>query len=280
VETFSLGIFHMALLRLNRARVQKFTVPWSPAFLFSAGEQGFWYDPSDLSTLFQDAAGSTPVTAVEQPVRLMLDKSGRGNHATASSDAARPVLRQAVTGEYFLVFDGVDDTMAATIPVGQGAYTTMVCALDRGDANLAVSGPRAIASSNANDYIQFTPTTSGRVQLQTRGLSVGQATIGTLSAPNSILVNTFNVLTGITRDDTGVNEHRVNGAASGTSTIASTRPAAQVLGTSQTFTLYRAFTGSANYRLGPYLYINRVLSVSEIELAEQYVASKTEGVTL
>ena len=43
--------------------------------LFAAGEQGVWYDPSDLSTLFQDAAGTTPVTAVEQPVGLMLDKS-------------------------------------------------------------------------------------------------------------------------------------------------------------------------------------------------------------
>ena len=43
--------------------------------LFSNGEQGAWYDPSDLTTLFQDAAGTTPVTAVEQPVGLMLDKS-------------------------------------------------------------------------------------------------------------------------------------------------------------------------------------------------------------
>ena len=41
--------------------------------LFSAGEQGVWYDPSDLSTLFQDAYGTTPVTAVGQPVGLILD---------------------------------------------------------------------------------------------------------------------------------------------------------------------------------------------------------------
>jgi hypothetical protein len=33
------------------------------------------FDPSDLSTLFQDSRGTTPVTAVEQPVGLMLDKS-------------------------------------------------------------------------------------------------------------------------------------------------------------------------------------------------------------
>lgn len=29
--------------------------------LFSNGEQGAWYDPSDLSTMFQDASGTTPV---------------------------------------------------------------------------------------------------------------------------------------------------------------------------------------------------------------------------
>jgi hypothetical protein len=43
--------------------------------LFGNDEPGAWYDPSDMTTLFQDAAGTTPVTAVEQPVGLMLDKS-------------------------------------------------------------------------------------------------------------------------------------------------------------------------------------------------------------
>ena len=38
-------------------------------------DNGAWFDPSDLSTLYQDAAGTIPVTAVEQPVGLMLDKS-------------------------------------------------------------------------------------------------------------------------------------------------------------------------------------------------------------
>ncbi|MEP6587516.1 MAG: hypothetical protein ABJA84_02005 [Polaromonas sp.] len=43
--------------------------------LFAYGEQGAWLDPSDFSTLFTDSAGTTPVTAVGQPVGLMLDKS-------------------------------------------------------------------------------------------------------------------------------------------------------------------------------------------------------------
>ena len=48
---------------------------FSPASLFAAGEVGAWYDPSDLTTLFQDTAGTTPVTTPGQVVALMLDKS-------------------------------------------------------------------------------------------------------------------------------------------------------------------------------------------------------------
>ena len=43
--------------------------------IFANGEQGFAYDPNDLTTLYQDAAGTIPVTAAGQPVGLMLDKS-------------------------------------------------------------------------------------------------------------------------------------------------------------------------------------------------------------
>lgn len=43
--------------------------------LFSNGEKGVWFDPSDFSTMFQDSAGTTPVTAVGNPVGFLLDKS-------------------------------------------------------------------------------------------------------------------------------------------------------------------------------------------------------------
>ena len=48
---------------------------FSPSSLFSSGEQGVWYDPSSINTLYQDSQGVTPVTAVGEPVGLMLDKS-------------------------------------------------------------------------------------------------------------------------------------------------------------------------------------------------------------
>ena len=60
--------------------------------LFSDGEQGFAYDPNDLSTLYQDAAGTIPVTAQGQPVGLMLDKSkglALGSNITQAATAVK-----------------------------------------------------------------------------------------------------------------------------------------------------------------------------------------------
>jgi len=69
------AFFAMQLTSLSLALTRAGGVGFSPASLFLAGEQGAWYDPSAMETLFQDASGVTPVTAVEQPVGLMLDKS-------------------------------------------------------------------------------------------------------------------------------------------------------------------------------------------------------------
>ena len=43
--------------------------------IFKNGEQGFFYDPNDLTTIFQGAVGTVPVTGAGQAVGLMLDKS-------------------------------------------------------------------------------------------------------------------------------------------------------------------------------------------------------------
>ena len=89
----------------------------NPLILFSNGEQGAWYDPSDLSTLFQDSAGTTPVTADGQPVGLALDKSGNGNHASQATATARQLYRTD-GARHWLEFDGVDDSLViASYPV-------------------------------------------------------------------------------------------------------------------------------------------------------------------
>jgi hypothetical protein len=85
---------------------------FDPGILFANGEQGAWYDPSDLSSMFQDSGGTTP-SAVDAVVGLIRDKSGRGNHASQSTTASKPVLRQSGS-RYYLEFDGIDDYLATS----------------------------------------------------------------------------------------------------------------------------------------------------------------------
>ncbi len=61
--------------------------------LFGASEQGGWYDPSDLSTLWQDESATTPVTADGQSVQRIDDKSGNGNHLTVVAAGEAPVYK-------------------------------------------------------------------------------------------------------------------------------------------------------------------------------------------
>jgi hypothetical protein len=91
---------------------------FSPRALFAKGEAGAWYDPADPSSMFQDAAG-TVAAAVDAPVGLIRDKSGRGNHASQSTAAARPVLRKDAAGRHYLEFDGMDDSLRATFAIPQ-----------------------------------------------------------------------------------------------------------------------------------------------------------------
>jgi len=68
---------NMPLSVLNRRRRigAASAIAFSPSTLFALAEPGVWYDPSDLTTLFTDTAGTTPVTTPGQTVALMLDKS-------------------------------------------------------------------------------------------------------------------------------------------------------------------------------------------------------------
>ena len=51
---------------------------WYPNRLFQSGDILLWYDPSDLTTMFQDTTGVTPVTADGQSVAIVLDKGQWG----------------------------------------------------------------------------------------------------------------------------------------------------------------------------------------------------------
>ena len=50
---------------------------------------GLWLDAADMSTLYQDSAGTTPVTTNGQPIGLWRDKSGTGHDFTQATSVNR-----------------------------------------------------------------------------------------------------------------------------------------------------------------------------------------------
>lgn len=77
-----------------------------------------WYDFSDLSTLFQDSAGTIPVAADGDPIGKVVDKSGNGHDLTQATAAARPTYRTS-GGLHWADFDGSDDVLLSS------AYATI-----------------------------------------------------------------------------------------------------------------------------------------------------------
>ena len=98
---------NLSVTNITSTSVRLNWVQWTPL----QGAVEAWYDPSDLSTLFQDDAGTTPVTTNGDPVGLMQDKSGNGNDASESVSANRP----SYPG---LAYDGVDDELRITVGLG------------------------------------------------------------------------------------------------------------------------------------------------------------------
>jgi hypothetical protein len=143
--------------------------------LFSNGVQGFFYDPNDLSTMYQDAAGTVPVTGVGQAVGLIRDKSGRNNHAFQTTSASRPILRQnAVTGANYLEFDGSDDflqtsnidftatnKMSLFVGVRKLSDASIACVIESGSSYGNPKGGFMLQAPPANGFGSYGAAVSG-----------------------------------------------------------------------------------------------------------------------
>jgi hypothetical protein len=99
-------VYSLGVNRLGTTNTRTNTI----TSLFTNGEKGAWYDPSDLSTLFQNSNGTTAV-AVGDVVGYIADKSGNGNHALQSDADQRPLLAVDSSGNHYLDFDGLNDGM-------------------------------------------------------------------------------------------------------------------------------------------------------------------------
>jgi hypothetical protein len=116
--------------------------------LFAAGEKGAWFDAGDRSTLFQDIAGTVPVTTVGQFVGKWLDKSGNGNHAVASAnDTTRPTYQIDAEGNPNVTFTKTPATQLTTPAINLTTTAQVTVCV----------GLNVLDSSSAGIPLEFSP---------------------------------------------------------------------------------------------------------------------------
>ena len=200
---------------ISRALNETIGSAYNPLSLFAAGEQGVWYDPSDMSTLFQDAAGTIPVTTAGQPVGLMRDKSGRGNHATQTTATSRPIL-QTSGGLLYLAFDGIDDGMLTRNInfSGTDEMTVFAGALKGSDAAIAfIMETSTDATINNGAIMLRAPSMAApNFMFGSRGTASSNNTVAPFPAPLAA------VITGQAKISTDANTVRINGVQAGSIT--------------------------------------------------------------
>lgn len=141
---------------------------FSPLSLFSGGVVGVWFDPNDITTLFQDTAGTIPVTTTGQSVALMLDKSGNAKHATQATLAQRPIYGIIPYGGVRNILIGTDTLSTQTVSVGAIAQTLSFT----GTGTVVLSGAfiGSLVGTGASNQVSltFTPT-AGNLTLTVTG---------------------------------------------------------------------------------------------------------------
>ncbi len=97
--------------------------------IINAGTRGFMLDFTDTAQLYQDSAGSTPLTTAGQFIGKIADLSAVGNHFTQGTTGRLPTW--TTTGGYACAaFDGTNDRLRSTNILYDAGATTMVIAVN------------------------------------------------------------------------------------------------------------------------------------------------------
>jgi len=150
-----------------------------------SGNNGAWFDPEDMSTMFQDAAGTTPVTALEQPVGKWLDKSGNNYHAAQPITASRPTLSARYNQ---LLNSATLSTQSVTTVAAK--YTLSFTGT--GSVTLSGTATGTLAGTGANNRVSlsFTPTAGTLTLTVTGSVTLAMLALGTLTTYQAITTAT------------------------------------------------------------------------------------------
>lgn len=180
--------------------------------------RGLW-DASDLSTLFQDSAGSTPVTTDNQPVGRWADLSGNGFNFLQSTSGLR-MTYQTAGGLHWLESDGSDDEMVATGWTRTGSQTSHMFVVATIPGTLAANDGlltyNLFTAANASRIIGFDNATTFKVD------TVGSAAMPTFSGSTHVFEGLF--------DASGIHAAIDGGAYTDNATVPNTTSASLYLG--------------------------------------------------
>lgn len=186
----------------NYSTTQTFTLTVSaevsPVTFFTSGERGAVWDLSDLSTLFQNVAGTTPVTAAGQTVGKILDLSPNANHWTAAADnTTRPTYQVDSDGRPYLQFDGSNDILFGATPhvtTTNGRFTTIMGLLAAAPASTRYAiGSYSTATTTPFVEPIMAAASGGTVQMSMRndgssGMGTSPTLVGILDGTNKRIV--------------------------------------------------------------------------------------------
>lgn len=136
------------------------------AALFANGEQGLWYDPTDVSTLYQDSGGTTPAYRpgqgqVDPPVGLVLDKRKglvRGPEAFSDASIAFTGSASRVSAGVYRIYssDGSLSYINQSAALTVGKWYEIKFSID----SIATLGAGVSVDQNGVSVLTFTTTGS------------------------------------------------------------------------------------------------------------------------
>lgn len=147
---------------------------FNPANLFANNAPGLWIDESDITTLYQDSSGITPVTAASNPEGLVLDKHVPNVPHTTKVGTLNP----AYTGSSFSC-------------VGN----TITCAAAAINDQVSFAGGSLFSTAEYSKCeVVFTVTGSGTFNVYAGNSPIGFIATGT---PTTYVASTVNASNGI-----------------------------------------------------------------------------------
>lgn len=242
---------------------------WTPKALAPL----IWLDPSDKSTLFQDAAGTVPVTADNDPIGLIKDKSGNGYHASQSTSAKRPKYRTG-GGKPYIEFDGTQ-TFLATGSINATAYSAMSVTVGVYKADGTTRQCFEFSASVAANNGTFShPSAATGPNDWTCGLSGSVTTVlatGTAGAPPTTTANSCLYNLSVTSNQALLRLNKIQVATSGATNAG--------VGTFGNFPLYiGARAGTSLFFLGriyQFYIAPRTLTAVELDRSETFAMRKS-----